>query len=120
MKSLADSHASPFKLAQLEDNLSQIKTQATFLNALSQSLTNLEEFNSAIQTHHSQSTIRSLAKAFKSAGTLAESLAKTHNEYAKTLPEKSDAHQTELAQSESMEGVIALLKQAYKIIEDMK
>merc|ERR1712227_1083562 len=86
-------------LAQLETSLSQVKTQATFLNKLAQSLTNIQKFNAAVEDHNDNQTIKSLAEAFKHASKAAESLAQAQKGAQKTAP-----HATELAQSESSEG----------------
>ena len=110
----------PKALAELESSLSQVKTQATFLNGLAQSLQHIEKFNSSIKSHKDVKTVKSLAEAFKTAGDLAESLSKSHQQYAAALPKGSDKAQTQLAQSDSMEGIIGILKKAYKLIGDIK
>lgn len=110
----------PKALAELESSLSQVKTQATFLNGLAQSLQHIEKFNSSIKSHKDVQTVKSLAEAFKTAGDLAESLSKSHQQYAAALPKGSDKAQTQLAQSDSMEGIIGILKKAYKLIGDIK
>ena len=108
------------KLAELKDSLSQVKTQATFLKSLAESLKNIKEFNTALASHKDTKTISSLGEAFKHAGKLAETLSKTHASYATALPKESPKAKTQLAQSESMEGIIGILKKAYKLIGDIK
>jgi hypothetical protein len=110
----------PKNLAQLEHNLSQVQTQATFLNKLAQSLQHIQKFNSAVKSTKDSQTIKSLASAFQHAGTLAQSLVNTKKSLAQTLPDGGEGKQTMLAQSESMEGIISLLKKAYHIIEQIK
>jgi hypothetical protein len=108
------------KLAQLQANLSQVKTQATFLNKLAQSLKHIQKFNAAVDSNKGNQTIKSLAAAFKNAGTLAQSLAETKRSLAESMAHGVNGKQTMLAQSESMEGIISLLKKAYHIIEQIK
>jgi hypothetical protein len=47
-------------------------------------------------------------------------LVNTKKSLAQTLPDNANGKQTMLAQSESMEGIISLLKKAYHIIEQIK
>merc|ERR1712085_43327 len=107
-------------LAQLEHNLSQVQTQATFLNKLAQSLKHIQKFNAAVKDNKSSQTIQSLAAAFKHASTLAQSLVNTKKSLAQTFENGAPGQQTMLAQAESTEGIISLLKKAYHIIEQIK
>merc|ERR1711935_36521 len=107
-------------LAQLEHNLSQVQTQATFLNKLAQSLKHIQKFNAAVKDNKSSQTIQSLASAFKHPSTLAQSLVNTKKSLAQTFENGAPGQQTMLAQAESTEGIISLLKKAYHIIEQIK
>ena len=120
-KALSEVQRGPTELAQLEESLSQVQTQATFLNKLAQSLRHIEKFNSAVASHGEKQTVASLAQAFQNAGTAAKSLADAHKGLSQINPSgNGQVQQTLLAQSESMEGIISLLKKAYHIIEQIK
>jgi hypothetical protein len=47
------------KPAQLEHKLSQVQTQATFLNKLAQSLQHIQKFNTAVKSTKDSQTIKS-------------------------------------------------------------
>ena len=63
--------------------------------------------------------INSLDEAFKSASEFGENLKQSHESQAQYLPEGSKK-QAELAQSESMVGIVSILKEAYGLIRQIK
>ena len=86
---------------------------------LAQTVDKLQQFDGAVVKHKDQATIKSLAEAFKSASELGESLKQSHQSQAQYLPEGSKK-QAELAQSESMVGIVSILKEAYGLIRQIK
>ena len=80
----------------------------------------MTEFNTSIAEHKNTHTKKTLAQAFAAAHNFAGSLSLAKQGFARTLPQTSQQAQTQLAQSESMEGIIGILKKAYKLIGDIK
>ena len=106
------------ELAQIGANFTS-GSAGQLVSDLAQTVNKLQKFDGAVTDHKDLMTIKSLAEAFKSASELGESLKASHQSLAQALPAGSKK-QEELAQSESMVGIVSILKEAYGLIRQIK